>query len=286
MDLSIIIVSWNVKEKLRENLSVLFKSERNLDFEIFVIDNNSEDGTVEMIGRDFKQVKLISNKENLGFAHACNQGISESRGDFILLLNPDMKVFPDTISNMVEWMRKNKKASVAGCHLVNEKGETIKHVRRFPKFLDQLAVVLKLPHLFPGILKKYIRENFDYNQAQKVDSIRGGFFMIRRETIEKVGLFDERYFIWFEEVDYCKQINKIGGEVWYTPTAKCIDYVGQSFKQVKRGKAQKYFRDSQLKYFEKWHPLWQYLVLKIAWVLGVILTNIGEKINIRSKAST
>ena len=285
-DLSIIIVSWRVREKLKENLQALFKSEGSLSYEVFVVDNNSEDGTVEMVKKEFPQVKLISNQVNLGFAKANNQAIKQASSDFILLLNPDMKALPDTLRNMVNWMQENKQASVAGCHLIDEKGGTIKHVRRFPTVWDQLAIILKLPHLFPGILKKYIRWNFDYRNAQKVDSIRGGFFMIRKEIIKKFRLLDERYFVWFEEVDYCRQVYKKGGEIWYTPVAKCIDYVGQSFKQVKRGKAQKYFRESQLVYFRKWHPIWQYWILKLAWIFGMIINWIGDKIKLKSKAKT
>ena len=286
MDLSIIIVSWKVKEKLRENLQAIFASEGSIDFEVFVVDNNSEDDTVEMVKKEFQMVKLVENKDNLGFAKACNQGIRESKGDFVLLLNPDMKVMSDTFSNMIKWMQENKQASVAGSRLVSEKGETINHVRRFPTVWDQLAIILKLPHLFPGILNKYIRKDFDYNKASQVDSIRGGFMMIRQKTIKDVGTLDERYFVWFEEVDYCKQVKNAGGQVWYTPATKCTDYVGQSFKQLRRGQTQKYFQDSQLKYFKKWHSAFEYWALKIVWPIGIILTNVGEKLSIKSKAKT
>lgn len=317
MDLSIIIVSWNVREKLKENLLVLFKSEGDVSFEIFVVDNNSHDGTAEMVknefslngvhpvksgqlagAKQFNGVKLIANAENLGFAKANNQAIKQARGEFILLLNPDTRVLPDTLSNMVKWMRKNKQASVAGCHLVDEPGNTIKHVRKFPTIWDQLAVVLKLPHLFPNILNKYLRVDFDYSKPAKVDTVRGGFFMIRNTSPAR--LLDERYFLWFEEVDFCRQVKKNGarlrpakcgttarqGEVWYTPAAECVDYVGQSFKQLPRAKAQKYFRDSMLKYFEKWHPAWQYWALKSAWPIGMFITWLGEKARFKSKANT
>jgi GT2 family glycosyltransferase len=275
-----------VRDKLRDNLTALFQSEGDANFEIFVVDNNSCDGTVEMIKNDFPQVELIANKENLGFAKANNQAIKQAKGDFVLLLNPDMKVFPSTLISMVKWMKENSGAWVAGCNLVDEKGETIKHVRRFPTVWDQLAIILKFPHLFPSILKKYIREDFDYTKQAKVDSIRGGFFMIRNDIFKKIGLLDERYFVWFEEVDFCREVYKNKGEVWYTPAAKCVDYVGQSFKQLPVGKKQLYFRNSQLAYFKKWHPIWQFLILKIAWVAGMLLTNIGEKLNIKSISKT
>ncbi|MBU4454903.1 glycosyltransferase family 2 protein [Patescibacteria group bacterium] len=295
MDLSIIIVSWNVKEKLRENLLALFKSEGDVSFEIFVADNNSQDGTAEMVKNEFSfnGVKLIANAENLGFAKANNQAIKQARGEFILLLNPDMRVvLPDTLSNMVKWMRENKQASVAGCRLIDEQGNTIKHVRKFPTVWDQLAIVLKLPHIFPNVLDKYLRVDFDYSKDAKVDSVRGGFFMLRRTSPrpsprEGEGeLLDERYFLWFEEVDFCRQVYEKKGEVWHTPAAECVDYVGQSFKQLPRGKTQKYFRDSMLKYFKKWHPAWQYRLLKLVWPIGMLITRLGEKTHLKSKANT
>ncbi len=286
MDLSVIIVSWNVKKRLWENLKAIFQSDSDLSYEVFAVDNNSKDGSAEMVKNEFPQAKLIANTENLGFAKANNQAIKKAKGDFILLLNPDMKVFPDTLANMVKWMRNNKQVSAAGCRLIGESGETIKHIRRFPRLSDQLAIVLKLPHLFPNILNKYLRADFDYGMPAKVDSIRGGFFMIRKEVIEKIGLLDERYFVWFEEVDYCRRVKETGGEVWYAPAARCVDYVGQSFKQVGRGAAQQYFRDSMLKYFKKWHPVWQYLVLKSAWPAGIFAARASEKLKLKSKAKT
>jgi len=289
MDLSIIIVSWNVKEKLRENLKSLINSEGDFSYEIIVIDNDSKDGTIEMIKNEFPRVKYIANNENIGFARANNKVLPTAAGDYILLLNPDMKVHSNTLINISNWMRENEKVAVAGCHLVDISGKTIKHVRKFPKILDQLAIVLKLPHIFPFLLNGYIINNFDYSKQAKVDSIRGGFFMINPKTIERLQMllkFDERYFLWFEEVDFCREIKKRGGEVWYTPSAECVDLVGQSFSQVSSLKKQKYFRDSMLKYFKKWHPYWQYLILKIFWVIGIFITLISEIMGIKNKAKT
>ncbi|MFA6393312.1 MAG: glycosyltransferase family 2 protein [Patescibacteria group bacterium] len=303
MDLSIIIVSWNVAEKLRENLAALFKSRADFSFEVFVVDNNSSDGSAEMVKSEFPRADLIANSHNAGFAKANNQALREAKGNYVLLLNPDMKVFPDTLAKMLKWMKENPKAAVAGCRLVGKKGNTVKHVRRFPKLSDQLAIVLKLPHIFKNILREYLREDFDYTRAARVDSIRGGFFMINREAAEKLGrrtaegiekesanptlpFLDERYFLWFEEVDYCQQIKAAGGEVWFAPAAECVDYVGQSFKLLRRGAAQGYFRDSMLKYFKKWRPVWQYWILKIVWPAGQLLTAIGEFLNIKTGGKT
>jgi hypothetical protein len=270
MDLSIIIVSWNVKDKLRENLlalqSSIFPGKK---MEIFVVDNASADGSAAMVAAEFPQIRLIANQENLGFSKANNQAIELATGRFILLLNPDMRVYPDTLDKALSWAENNPQATVSGCHLVDEKGLDIKQVRRFPGFFDQLAVVLKLPHIFPGITSSYLLPNFDYSQAASVDSIRGAFFLINTVSWKKISskkpFLDERYFIWFEEVDFCRQVYQLGGEVWYSPAANCLDYVGASFKQIKRRRGQDYFSDSMLKYFAKWEKAWQVRCLAIAW---------------------
>lgn len=285
MDLSIIIVSWNVKEKLKDNLRALFES-RHVSFEVFVVDNNSHDGSAEMVRKEYPRVKLIANQENLGFARANNQAIKEASGRYVLLLNPDMRVFDDTLSNMVSGLNWHELAWVAGCKLVDENTRIVKHVRRFPSFLDQLFIVLKIPHLCPWVLNKYLRNDFDYTKSASVDSIRGGFFMIRAETVKKVGLLDERFFLWFEEVDYCRRVKSAGGEVWYYSAAECIDLVGQSFKQLNLVVKQRYFRDSMLKYFKKWHSPLEYWILRLAWSAAILAAAVGGKVKIKSRTKT
>ena len=276
MDLSIVIVSWNVKELLKENLKAIYDNTQNVDFEVFVVDNDSHDNTAEMIKKDFQQVRLIENNFNAGFAKANNQAIKKSQGKLVLLLNPDMQVLPGTLEKMVEWMKQDKKAGVVGCRLIDENKKTVPHVRRFPTFFDQLMIILKVPHLFPFVLNKYLMKDVDYDKETEVDSIRGAFFMIKREVIEKVGEMDEQYFLWFEEVDYCKQVKKAGFKIMYNPEVRCINHTGKSFSQVKRTTTQKYFRDSMLKYFKKWHPAWQYYILKITWPIGILISKIKK----------
>jgi len=286
MDLTIITVPWKVRDLVSDNFSAIFANTKNIEFEVIAVDNDSQDGTVEMIAKEFPQAKVIANNYNAGFAKANNQGIAIAKGRYVLLLNPDMRVLPGTLENMVKWMDSHKDVGLAGCHLIKENGETVPHIRRYPGFCDQLAIVLKLPHIFPAILDDYLRKDFDYKKEAEVDSIRGSFFMIRREVIEKLGGLDELYFLWFEEVDYCRQVKNAGWKVMYTPTAECIDFVGKSFGLLKRGKSQDYFRESMIKYFKKWHPTWQYLVLKAAWPLGVTLATVGEKLKLKTNAKT
>jgi GT2 family glycosyltransferase len=282
MDLSVIIVSWKIKDKLRANLQALLASTGDFSSEIFVVDNNSGDGTAEMVAREFPQVKLIANQENYGFAKANNQALRQASGNYLLLLNPDMLVRPDTLTKALAWAKDNQQAVVSGFHLVNESGGTIAHVRRFPTFIDQLLIVLKVPHFLPAVLHRYLCSHFDYSQEARVDSVRGAFFLINRKVWRELSgqlipLLDERYFIWFEEVDFCRQVYQAGGEVWYSPAAECVDYVGQSFNQVAVSAKQGYFEASMLKYFQKWHPVWQYQCLRGAWCVVRFLVSLFSK---------
>lgn len=253
IEVSVITVSWNTREHLKESLETLFKSE-GVSFEVCVVDNHSADGTVEMLRElqdTHEELVVIANGDNRGFAAANNQGMALARGRYILLLNPDMVVGSTTLQKMVAWMEENPRAGVAGCRLESPRGALVPHVRRFPTWFDQLMIVLKVPHLFPGVLNQYLLPDFDYDEAQAVDSVRGSFFMIRAQAL-KTSQLDERYFIWFEEVDFCKQVISKGWQVWYTPVVTVVDKVGQSFKQIARLRAQKWFLQSMIRYFRKW----------------------------------
>jgi GT2 family glycosyltransferase len=296
MDISIIIVSWNVKEKLRKCLTNLFLSRTNFSFEVLVVDNNSGDGSAEMVRGEFGKVKLIANAENLGFAKAVNQAFRQATGEFIFLLNPDNFVFSDTVDNLLSWLQKNNQAAIAGCRLVDAGGDDIAgQVRKFPELFDQLAIVLKWPYLLPKILNKYLCLGFDYNKSAPVDSVRGSAMVIRRSALEKFlsaerlkngELLDERFFIWFEDVDICRACRDKNLEVWYVSEAKCYDQVGQSFTQLPRLRAQKLFRASMLAYFKKWKPLWQYWILYLAWPIGMTIAYIFTTLRFKKKDNT
>jgi GT2 family glycosyltransferase len=135
-------------------------------------------------------------------------------------------------------------------------------------------------------LHNYLQVDFDYNQSAIVDSIRGAFFVISRSALSKYGYLDERYFLWFEEVDYCKSVKEKGGEVWYTPAARAIDYVGQSFSQLPRVTKQKYFRNSMVSYFKKWHPYWQGEIISLGWEIAEAIVSIGDIFNIKPRTKT
>lgn len=270
VDISIITVGFKSRDYIRELLKSLFEARGNLSIEYFVLDNASGDGTIEMVQQEFVprsddtlKIFPIQNPSNLGFAKANNIAIEQARGRYILLLNPDMRLFSDSLTNIVAWMDTHESAGIVGGRLLTSDGVTVPHVRAFPTLMDQLAILLKIPHLFPRVLNSYLCASFNYDAPARVDSIRGSFFAVRQTTIEKIGMLDERYFIWFEEVDYCRAAAAANIEVWYTPEARAVDFVGRSFSHVGGYTKQKYFTDSMVKYFKKWHP-------RTAWIIAAV----------------
>lgn len=285
-DFSIIIVSYRARDWSRANLLSARVSSQGLKCQIFVVDNHSEDGTVEMIKNDFSEVRLIANQANVGFARANNQALKQAAGKYIILLNPDMRLRPDTLTKLLAWLENNPQAAITGLKLVDHNGQIVPQVRRFPCLWDQAAIAAKLPHLCPRLLNHYLMSDFNYDQAVAVDSVRGSFFIIRQDVLQNLGLLDERFFVWFEEVDYCQRARVAGLEVWYTPAATAVDYVGQTFKQLPLGQKQRYFRQSMLKYFAKWEPAWQVRLLKLAWAVGAVMGFVGRIFKLASRAKT
>ncbi len=265
MDASIVILNWKVKDLLRRCLASVYAQTKGVQFEVLVVDNDSRDGSVEMIAREFPQATLIVNNCNLGFAAGNNPAIAQARGNFVLLLNPDTELKEDAISKMVTWMRENPQAAIMGPRLENPDCSLQPSVRAFPTLASQALIMLKLHHLIPKfpVLQKYFAKNFDYTKAKIVDQVMGAAFMIRRSALDQIGLLDERYFIWFEEVDYCKRAKDRGLQVWYAPCASITHHGGESFGQVFGPKKQQMFNDSLRKYFLKHSGVAPWLALTI-----------------------
>lgn len=250
-----ITITWNSADLITEQIKSVRAGCKSIIFEEIVVDNASTDKTVQVIEKNFPEVKLLKNDKNKGFAFPNNQAAKLAQGEFLLFLNPDMRVEEGSLDKMVEWMRNHKDVGVASCKLLDEHGNLNADAqpRRFPTAWSQLAIILKLPHLFPGVVNYYLFKDFNPDVEQEVDSVRGSFMMVRREVYEKLGwAFDPKYFIWFEDVDLCREVKKMGLKVVYTPVISCIDYVGQSFKKRNTLWKQKQFIKSMAQYFWKW----------------------------------
>src|SRR3989338_758392 len=233
MDLVIIIVSWNTQELLRNCLKSLGMElgRTNLVSQVFVVDNNSWDGSADMVTQEFPLVRLIANKENLGFAAANNQVLKNVESEYILLLNPDTEVKPGAIPSLIKCFDIDAKIGVVAPQLLNSDGSVQRSCRRFPSMSGMFAELMGLSRFFPKQFWAYRMLDFDHMTSRFVDQPEGACLLIKRSVLDQVGLFDEQFFMLFEEVDWCKRISLAGWKVWFTHSAQVVHFYGQSIKQ-------------------------------------------------------
>lgn len=235
MRLSVIIVSWNVVNLLRCCLESLRADLQGIDAEVFVVDNDSADGSAAMVANEHSWVKLIANKDNLGFAAANNQALKESKGEYILLLNPDTEVRAGAVSHLIRFLQEHRNVAVVAPQLLNSDGSIQRSCRAFPTFEGMFYELIGLSKLFPDhpIFGNYKMLDFDHTEEREVDQPEGACLMMRRAVIDEVGPLDEGFFMLFEEVDWCYRIKQAGWQIWFTPGAQVVHHYGQSIKQVK-----------------------------------------------------
>lgn len=279
-DLRIVIVSWNVREELERCLTSLEGACRGLDWDVVVVDNASADETSAINKSQIPNNKFIFNEENRGFARACNQGLTDFDARYVLLLNPDTVCPEGSLTELVKAADARPKAGIVGPKILNEDGSLQTSLRRYPAFSDQLGILFKLHNFIPnaGVFRRYFAKDRSLEEEASVEQVMGSCFLIRRELIEEIGGLDERYFAWFEEVDYCKTAVEHGWEVRYVPSVSILHMGGHSFGQVRPVRKQRIFNTSLIAYFRKWHPDWQARILSIcsgvslglAWLAGTI----------------
>lgn len=281
MDLSIITVNTNDKDVILTQIRSVFDATNEIEFELIVSDNGSTDGSIEEIQKQFPQVKIQKNGKNVGFGAANNAALRYATGKYILFLNPDMRVEKGSLEKAVQYMDTHEDVGLMSCKLVDEHGKLHMQAkpRRFPGLIDQLATVLKISKVFPSVLNSYLYKNFDADIEQVVDSVRGSFMLTRASIIDTLGwAFDPRYYIWFEDVDMCREVKKLGFKVMHVPSITCIDYVGQTFKRLPSVQKQKWFTESMITYFKKWEPWYKSIWIVLARPVGIALTYIHSKI--------
>ncbi len=234
MDLSIIIVNYNVKEFIQNLLHSIAKAARNIQYETIIVDNASNDGSVEFLKEKYPEVKLIANKENLGFSKANNLGLKIAKGKYFLLLNPDTLLREDTLQKMIEFFKTVPDAGMAGCKILNPDGSLQLACRRsFPGPWTSFCKVTGLSTLFPKskIFARYNLTYLDENQTYEVDAISGSFMMLKKEVFDNIGGLDEDFFMYGEDLDLCYRVQKSGYKVYYVHSTQIIHYKGESTKR-------------------------------------------------------
>ena len=225
MKLSVIIVSYNVRSYLEQCLQSVQKALEDIDGEVFVVDNHSDDDSVDVVRSRYQWVRLIANSENLGFARANNMAISQSESEYVLLLNPDTVIEPDTLQKVLLFMDEHPKAGGAGVMMHQEDGTRAPESRR--ALPTPWVACLKML----GFTKRYYMSDLPWDEPARIEVVSGAFCLLRRKAIDEVGLLDEDFFMYGEDIDLSYRLLRGGWENWYIPTP-IVHYKGRSTRKT------------------------------------------------------
>jgi GT2 family glycosyltransferase len=276
LDLSIVIVNWNVCDLLRMCLRSILdrgcveegepgiwmlrpadswpEAQPGFRFEVLVVDSASRDGSVEMVRREFPNVRLYASETNLGYTGGNNLGMRESRGRYVLILNPDTEVLDDALATMVAYMDDHPAVGVVGPQLLWPDGGVQSSRRRFPTLRTALVESTFLQNWFPRhpALRRYYAWDLPDGATNEVDWVQGACLMVRRAAIDQVGLLDDAYFMYSEELDWQRRMASAGWKVVYLPDAQIVHHEGKSSEQVVAFRHIRFAR-SKVRYFSKHH---------------------------------
>jgi GT2 family glycosyltransferase len=254
INISVIIVNWNAKNLLRDCLNSLYETVSDLVFEVVVVDNASSDGSVAMLETEFSSVIRIVNKENKGFGAANNQAMAIMKGKYALLLNTDTVLMHEAVSKLWNFCEANDKAAIVCGQLLNADGTKQNSVASFPSLLTLAANTSLLEYLFP---RRYPSKRYKHRSPIEVDSAIGACMMIRKKALDEAGVFDERYFFFFEETDLAYTMRLQGWKIYQVPDAFVYHLQGQSIGDNISSRIE--FYRSRYQFLKKWHgPLYCY----------------------------
>ena len=282
-DLSIIIVSWNVRDLLRACLHSIDSQRHGLDVEVIVVDGASADGSPAMVRESFPWVNLIVCDENVGFPRGNNLGLAEANGRYLLLLNPDTEIKRNALPAMVTYLAQHQDVGLVGPQLLNSDGSIQSSRRRFPTLITAMFESTWLEPVAPQrILRHYYAQDLPDDEVADVDWVTGACMLTRYEIYKAIGGLDEAYFMYSEELDWCRRINDAGWRIVYYPKALVLHHVGKSSEQAVTARHIN-FQRAKLRYFQKFHGgtavaalrallllnyIWQLLIEGIKGLLG------------------
>ncbi len=273
--LSVIIVSYNVKPYLEQALHSIFKALDSVHAEVFVVDNGSGDGSVALVKNKFPQVRLIQNRENVGFAKANNQALKMAKGKAVCLVNPDTLMREDTFHTCLKYLNEHREVGMVGCKILNPDGSLQLSCRRsFPTPWVAFTKVIGLSSLFPKsrLFGRYNLTFLNSEETAEVEAISGSFMMVRRETIDQVGFLDERFFMYGEDLDWCYRIWQSKWKIVYFPGTQIIHYKGRSAEEAPFDNLRVFYNAMHLfvqKHFRKgWIFLPKWFLMLGIWLRG------------------
>lgn len=231
MELSVVIVSFNVSDFLNQCLLSVYQASKNIDCEVFVVDNNSTDGSCEMVQNNFPQTVIIKNRSNLGFAAANNQAIKQCKGIYVLLLNPDTIVEVDTFTRCISFMNEHPQGGALGVRMINGKGDFLRESKRgLPTPSTTFFKIFGFSFLFPRsrIFNRYYLSHINTNETSEAEIIAGAFMFIRKEALDKTGMLDEDFFMYGEDIDLSYRLLQNGFRNYYLSDTQIVHFKGKS----------------------------------------------------------
>lgn len=282
--ISTIIVSWNVRQLLLQCLASLQVNAADLENEIIVIDNASHDGTVAAVQAAFPAVRVIANTENRGFTGGNNQGLATARGDYFFLLNPDTEAQPGALAELFRLLQSHPQVGIVGPRLRYADGSIQSSRRRFPTLLTLFTESTIIQDYWPELpwFRRYFLADRSPDETQPVDWIVGAAMFVRRRVYEQIGGLDEGFFMYCEELDWCRRATAAGWQIVYHPVAEVMHYEGRSSEQAVASRHIRFF-SSRVRYTRKYHGrlaaaclrawllatfVWQWLREGAKWLLG------------------
>ena len=273
--LSIVVVNWNTCDLLRACLKSIFSTINDIAFEVIVIDNASGDQSADMVERGFPAAILIRSTENLGFTRGYNLGLRRAAGDYLMIVNSDLELLPGSGIRMIEFLQKHPDVGMVGPKLISPDGTVQVNGQRFPTFLRE---VLGLTRLYKS---RFVRRwhdmtlgplRTDFTVDAEVDALAGACMLIPRAVMDSVGLLDERFFMYYEDVDWCLRVKQAGWKIYYLGDVGVIHVASQSAMKFGLPKANAVLFQSQYLYWRKHHGLARAVVLRLLsyWLLAML----------------
>jgi len=267
MDVSAIILTRNTREMTAQAVRSVLDGDASVSREILVVDNGSTDGTMDFFPREFPQIRFVRSERNLGFAQAVNLAARQATGEFLLLLNSDARLAPDSLVVAVHWLRQHPDCAVAGAQLINADGSRQNSMANFPTLATELLNKSLLRRLWPD---KYPGKEHIYSKPVEVETVIGAFMLVRKSAWDALGGLDERFFFFLEETDFCRRARQQNLRVMHLPQVRVSHGQGQTAKQVSVEARIEYWR-SRYAYFKKHSGPAARLVLLLGLLLRLLV---------------
>ena len=276
-DISVIILNWNTRQLLQESLQSLLDPPPEINVQIIVADNNSDDGSPEMVQALFPNVTLVANPGNIGFGAGNNRAVPFATGRYVLFLNSDTRVMEGALQTLVAYADANPDIGILGPKLLNADGSLQYSCRRYPNLATGFFRNTPLGRLFPHnrFASDYLMQDWDHASPHDVDWVSGAALMMRRELLDQIGAFDEAYYMYCEDVDLCWRANHADWRVTYLPDAVIYHYIGKSSDQVPTRMTYEFHR-SQYLFYKKHYAARTPLLVRPIILPGIILRAIGQ----------